>query len=152
MRRCAVGWQSTPGVSASQQQNLEQTRREERVGEQGLLSGLEYIQYHELIARCETYILFTYPQSWDALRLQRVEHLGSDFSRTLDELDAEFRNRPGIRDAWAIADPHNLDPLEEIADWSQFEIFKGFTNSIESDSVRKVVRPQFASFLIACAW
>jgi len=109
--RCAVGWQPTPEVSADQQKHLEQSRSEECVGEKGLAAPSSSSTTSSSHGARPTFFL------------------GSDFSSTLDSLDAEFRSRPGMREAWAIADPQSLDPLEEITDWTQFVIFKGFTNS-----------------------
>jgi len=93
-----------------------------------------------MVARLETFDLQQFPQTWDALRLERITHLGSDFYKSLEVLDAEFCSIPGKAAAWASADPNNFDPLEAVLDWSQFVIFKGFTNKLELSFVSYMVR------------
>jgi hypothetical protein len=139
LRRCALGWASTPGVSAAVESLLDAQMLEGRHGEGDFLQGKKFRQYSEMVARLETFVLERFPQTWDALRLRRVSHLGSDFSKSLDVLDAEFRATPGMAAAWAAADPSNFDPLVAVLDWSQFVIFKGFTNKLELSFVTYMV-------------
>jgi hypothetical protein len=116
------------GLAAEQQAYVQRSQQHVFAAQNRILACKQYMQYVPYFARLETFILHKFEGTFAALRLLLVSHLGSDFSKSLDELYAEFFVEPGVADLWRQLAPAGEPQPDQVPSalmfpWIRFFFF-----------------------------